>query len=232
MGLSPFDIGIKSYNRRIDSYMSDIKAIQARDVDVMSNYPTLLAMKGRLGHANGVRGMVKTGVSLNIVNKETGMTPLLEAAAHGHVDCVQVMAELKANPTTMNKKRQSALKLASVNGHESVVEFLQTLEPVLQVVQLQGLARQARSIRDERIKEHEEMIAFQLAMAKKEQERAKAAVEDDGQEQVLDFNDQQELVDMSDEQQELQSLLNFESDGNDSGSNAPSNMSFGARAGW
>lgn len=40
---------------------------------------------------------------------------------------------------TMNKKRQSALKLASVNGHESVVEFLQTLEPVLQVVQLQGL---------------------------------------------------------------------------------------------
>lgn len=40
---------------------------------------------------------------------------------------------------TMNKKRQSALKLASVNGHEGVVEFLQTLEPVLQVVQLQGL---------------------------------------------------------------------------------------------
>ena len=71
MGLSPFDIGIKSYNRRIDSYMSDIKAIQARDVDVMSNYPTLLAMKGRLGHAGGVRGLVKTGVSLNIVNKET-----------------------------------------------------------------------------------------------------------------------------------------------------------------
>jgi len=230
MGLSPFDIGIKSYNRRIDSYMSDIKAIQARDVDVMSNYPTLLAMKGRLGHANGVRGMVKTGVSLNIVNKETGMTPLLEAAAHGHVDCVQVMVELKANPTTMNKKRQSALKLASVNGHESVVEFLQTLEPVLQVVQLQGLARQARSIRDERIKEHEEMIAFQLAMAKKEQERA-AAVEDDAQEQVLDFNDNQELVDRSDEQ-ELQSLLNFESDGNDSGSNTPGNMTFGARAGW
>ena len=98
------------------------------------------------------------------------------------------------------------------------------------------------------------LFPVQLAMAKKEQERA-AAVEDDAQEQVLDFNgeiivanidhpcmrkhsrlsvcaDQQELVDMSDEQQELQSLLNFESDGNDSGSNAPSNMSFGARAGW
>ena len=39
---------------------------------------------------------------------------------------------------TTNKKRQSALQLASLNGHENVVEFLQTLEPVLQVVQLQG----------------------------------------------------------------------------------------------
>ena len=39
---------------------------------------------------------------------------------------------------TMNKKRQSGLQLASLNGHESVVEFLQTLEPVLQVVTLQG----------------------------------------------------------------------------------------------
>ena len=28
-----------------------------------------------------------------------GMTPLLEAAAHGHVDAVRVMVELKANPT-------------------------------------------------------------------------------------------------------------------------------------
>ena len=39
---------------------------------------------------------------------------------------------------TMNKKRQSGLQLASLNGHEDVVEFLQTLEPVLQVVELQG----------------------------------------------------------------------------------------------
>merc|ERR1719389_1168601 len=109
-------------------------------------------MKGRLGHANGVRGLVKTGVSLNIVDKKTGMTPLLEAASHGHVDAVSVMVELKANPTTMNKKQQSALQLASLNGHENVVEFLQTLEPVLQVVQLQGLVNQARMIRDERIK--------------------------------------------------------------------------------
>ena len=28
-----------------------------------------------------------------------GMTPLLEAAAHGHVDAVRVLVELKANPT-------------------------------------------------------------------------------------------------------------------------------------
>ena len=71
MGMSPFDIGIKSYNRRIKSYLSDIKAIQARDVDVVSEYPGLLAMKARLGHADGIRGLVKTGVSLNIVQKDT-----------------------------------------------------------------------------------------------------------------------------------------------------------------
>ena len=71
MGLSPFDIGIKSYDRRIKRYMSDIKAIQARDVDVVSEYPGLLAMKARLGHAAGVRGLVQTGVSLNIVEKDT-----------------------------------------------------------------------------------------------------------------------------------------------------------------
>merc|ERR1712025_828687 len=121
------------------------------------------------------------------------MTPLLEAAAHGHVDAVRVMVELKANPTTMNKKRQSALQLASLNGHENVVEFLQTLEPVLQVVQLQGLANQARMIRDEKLNEHREMLEFELAMAKKQQEMAVAGREEESS-PVLQFNDEQELV--------------------------------------
>merc|ERR1712003_352665 len=100
-------------------------------------------------------------------------------------EAVQVMVELKANPTTINNKKQSALSLASFNEHENVVDYLQTLEPVLQVVQLQGLATQARMIRNERIRAHQEMLEFELAMKKKEEERARKAAaeqEEDGEE--------------------------------------------------
>ena len=52
------------------------------------------------------------------------MTPLIQAAANGHFDCVQWLVENGAKTTKRDKFKRSSLILAIMNGHLKIASYL------------------------------------------------------------------------------------------------------------
>jgi len=52
------------------------------------------------------------------------MTALMEAARHGHIECVKYLARAGTNLNLQNKYQNTALILASLNNNVAVVCFL------------------------------------------------------------------------------------------------------------
>ena len=76
------------------------------------------------GHLEILKKLVDAGAVLEVVSSK-GWTPLMGAAACGHMDCVKYLIETaKVNPLTKNKKAKNALTYAVVNGHLHIVSYL------------------------------------------------------------------------------------------------------------
>ena len=52
------------------------------------------------------------------------MTALMEAAKHGHIECVKCLARAGTNLNLQNKYQNTALIIASLNNNVAVVRFL------------------------------------------------------------------------------------------------------------
>lgn len=61
----------------------------------------------------------------NLLDPESGNSPLMLASANGHLDCVQfLVTEIGVPVNYKNFAGNSALHWAALNGHAHVVEFL------------------------------------------------------------------------------------------------------------
>jgi len=76
------------------------------------------------GYSTVVRRLVESGIDVNVRASE-GHTPLICAAAMGHVDCIRALLELGANRTLRtDADGMSALHIAARNGFTECVEVL------------------------------------------------------------------------------------------------------------
>jgi ankyrin repeat protein len=77
----------------------------------------------RNGDGAEVAQWLRRGIDANSVDP-TGMPVLLLAARSGNLEVVKALAEAKADLDRLNANRESAMMLAAIGGHKSVVEFL------------------------------------------------------------------------------------------------------------
>lgn len=81
----------------------------------------------RNGNGGDVVQWLKRGMDANSVDP-TGMPVLLVAARGGQVEVVKALADARADLDKTNANGETAMMLAAIGGHRTVVEFLITRE--------------------------------------------------------------------------------------------------------
>lgn len=84
----------------------------------MSLYEAVLA-----GDAQAVVEALKSTKDVNVLGPEN-RTPLIEAAAMGRADLVEVLLAAGAEPTWKDSTEETAILKAAANGHSHVVQLL------------------------------------------------------------------------------------------------------------
>ena len=86
---------------------------------------TSLRVASRFGHEGAVKELLESGVDVNEVRTDTGVTALYLAAQEGHEGVVEQLlkAEVDVNKATTDDGA-TPLCIAAMNGHEGVVEEL------------------------------------------------------------------------------------------------------------
>ena len=69
---------------------------------------------------------------------DKGATALMKAAAKGHLNVVEILAEFNAEVNVQNDKGETALMMAAENNHDGVVEFLLELFADASIVDAKG----------------------------------------------------------------------------------------------
>lgn len=107
-----------------------VRALCAQRADAGQALPdsgrTPLYIAARSGHADVVKVLVDEGVSVNIrLNKTGWLTPLLAASTYGHMACVQILCDARADVDVSDRELDStAVHIASSQGHADVVKLL------------------------------------------------------------------------------------------------------------
>jgi ankyrin repeat protein len=68
--------------------------------------------------------LIAKGASLEIRDKETGATPLYNAASWGRTDVLEVLLEAGADPVAASKAGITPLQAAIDNGHTEAADIL------------------------------------------------------------------------------------------------------------
>ena len=71
-----------------------------------------------------VEFLLKKGANPNLVDSEEHFTPLMFAAAEGHIDVVRILIEYHADPSMVDIDGDTAETFARNNGHEEVADLL------------------------------------------------------------------------------------------------------------
>ncbi len=101
-----------------DRFMTGVFLEAGFDVNRLSSENTSpLAAATRKGHFEIVRILLEAGADLNGISEDRGHSPLMDAAAEGHRDILEFFIGKGADLTCQNKNGQSALVLATGNGH-------------------------------------------------------------------------------------------------------------------
>lgn len=87
--------------------------------------PNLLAAAAGGQHREISSNISQYKTQINLLDRETGKSPLHFAAENGHSDTVRVLIENGANPNIVNTKNQSTpLHSAAFYGHTQVIREL------------------------------------------------------------------------------------------------------------
>jgi ankyrin repeat protein len=98
---------------------------------------------GLPGFTNRLEHLASSSIDLA---DQTGQTPIMKAAANGHLDVVKALAN-RADPTRRDRQGKTALMLAATSGQTAVVEQLAAL-PQLTTDQIQATDKDGKSALD------------------------------------------------------------------------------------
>ena len=73
-----------------------------------------------------VEFLLKKGANPNLVDSEEHFTPIMFAAAEGHIDVVQILLKYHADPSLKDIDGDTAESFARQNGHEEVADLLKS----------------------------------------------------------------------------------------------------------
>lgn len=82
------------------------------------------------GNVAEIRRAVAKGTDANDKSDATRMTPLITAAAHGHLDAVKLLLELRGDPRLRSGDGNTALMVAALHGREEIAKLLHENEGV------------------------------------------------------------------------------------------------------
>jgi ankyrin repeat protein len=85
--------------------------------------PEMLFLAVEKGFVRAAKFLISRGVAVDSYSRN-GMTPFLVAASSGNVEMGEILAEENANLTAIDREGLSAVHLACMNGHLSMLRFL------------------------------------------------------------------------------------------------------------
>ncbi len=85
---------------------------------------TLLGLAIRFNHLNVVRMLLSWGADINLKSRDRDNTPLMDAAAEGHLEMLQELIHLGADLAGQSRNGQNALVLAIGKGADAVCRIL------------------------------------------------------------------------------------------------------------
>ncbi len=77
-----------------------------------------------------VASLIQHGSAVNILDKENGMTPLIQAAKSGSLRIVELLLKNGADPTLKDMSGRTAADTALIFGHPEVTELIHKYEIV------------------------------------------------------------------------------------------------------
>jgi ankyrin repeat protein len=83
---------------------------------------TLLGNAANNGIVEHVKILLEAGYDPNIRTVYKDYSPLMWAAKSGSLECVDVLLKAGADASVQNKNGETALLIAVINGHKSVIE--------------------------------------------------------------------------------------------------------------
>jgi hypothetical protein len=92
---------------------------------------TLLCYAAGNGHTDALRRLLtETSVAVNFVSKN-GAAPIHLAVQNGHVECLQIMIDAKANVDQSDAHGSSPLYVAALHGHAECVRLLVSSDAIM-----------------------------------------------------------------------------------------------------
>ena len=76
----------------------------------------------------GATSLIEAGIDINHKN-HYGDTALLIVSRQGYLNLVKLLIEKGTNPSLRNKNKENARKLAEINKHKAVLNFLDKAAP-------------------------------------------------------------------------------------------------------
>ena len=77
------------------------------------------------GRVTLIKSMIKTGIAKMAAHTSHGLSPLMAAAKVGNAEIVNLMLEYGCNPWRKNPDGNTALDIATAEGHEDCINVLQ-----------------------------------------------------------------------------------------------------------